>query len=137
MKKILLIKTFLWLLMGMSVALLLLAPFRALPSAETVWSSPQAETSFIYDRTGTQMLYEIYGDEDRTILTHDEIPDIVRFATIATEDKRFLHHIGVDPVGILRRRWQEARSSARHLNPTPQASPEKNWSPHSATQTNF
>ncbi len=109
MKKILLIKTFLWLLMGMSAALLLLAPFRVLPSAEKVWSSPQAETSFIYDRTGTQVLYEIYGDEDRTILTHDEIPDIVRFATMATEDRRFLHHIGVDPIGILRALWINMR----------------------------
>lgn len=102
MKKIILIKTFLWFVLGISVALLLLAPFRTLPSAEKVWSSPQAETSFIYDRTGAHVLYAIYGAEDRTILTHEEIPDIVRFATIATEDKNFYHHFGMDPMGMFR-----------------------------------
>ncbi len=109
MNKILLIKIALWSLLGISVALLLLSPFRAIPSAEKVWSSPQAETSFIYDRTGTHILYAVYGDEDRTILAHEEIPDIVRFATMATEDKNFMHHFGVDPVGILRAGWVNIR----------------------------
>ncbi len=109
MKKILLIKIVLWSLLGISVVLLLLSPFRAIPSAEKVWSLPQAETSFIYDRTGEHILYAVYGDEDRTILTHDEIPDIVRFATMATEDKNFMHHFGVDPLGILRAGWVNMR----------------------------
>lgn len=109
MKKIILIKIFLWLLLGMSAALLLLSPFRALPSAEKIWSTPQAETSFLYDHTGTHVLYEVHGDEDRQTLSHDEIPDVVRFATIATEDKNFYHHFGVDPIGILRALWVNIR----------------------------
>ncbi len=100
--KIVLMKSGLWLLGGMSILLLLLSPFRALPSAETVWLTPQAETSFLYDRTGMHVLYEVHGDFDRRILSHDEIPDIMRHAAMATEDKNFMHHLGVDPLGVIR-----------------------------------
>jgi penicillin-binding protein 1A len=35
-------------------------------------------------------------------LTYDEIPKIMKDAMVATEDKRFRSHIGVDPIGIAR-----------------------------------
>jgi penicillin-binding protein 1A len=35
-------------------------------------------------------------------LTYDEIPPIMKDAMVAVEDKRFRHHIGVDPIGIAR-----------------------------------
>ena len=100
--KILLMKSGLWLLLGISILLLLLSPFRALPSAEEIWSLPQAETSFLYDRTGKHILYEVHGDEDRKVLSHNEIPDVMRNAAMATEDRNFMYHFGVDPIGILR-----------------------------------
>jgi penicillin-binding protein 1C len=100
--KIFLIKIALGCMVGVSLLLLALAPFRTLPPAETIWASLQAETSFLRDRTGTHILYELHGDEDRQVLAHDEIPDIVRFATIATEDRYFRSHFGFDPIGIVR-----------------------------------
>lgn len=108
--KIISIKIGLWCLGGISLLLLLLSPFRSLPSAETVWLMPQSETSFLFDRTGTHILYEVHGDENREVLAHDEIPDIVRFATIATEDKNFMHHFGVDPIGIVRAAFVNMRA---------------------------
>ena len=61
-----------------------------------------AQTSVIYDRTGEHILYELFGEENREILSHNEIPDIVRIATIAAEDDAFYSHIGVDFKSILR-----------------------------------
>ncbi len=60
------------------------------------------ETSVIYDSTGEHELYKMHGEENRKVITHDEIPDTLRWATIAAEDDNFYHHIGIDPLGILR-----------------------------------
>jgi penicillin-binding protein 1C len=60
------------------------------------------QTSIIYDRSGEHVLYEMHGEENRKLLTHDEIPDTVRIATIATEDASFYKHHGIDFVSILR-----------------------------------
>lgn len=38
-------------------------------------------------------------------LTHDQIPEIMRDAMLAVEDRRFHYHPGVDPVGIARGIW--------------------------------
>ncbi len=35
-------------------------------------------------------------------LSYDEIPDIMKDAMVAVEDKRFRSHIGVDPIGMAR-----------------------------------
>jgi penicillin-binding protein 2 len=40
--------------------------------------------------------------EDRTLLDHDEIPDRMRQAVLAVEDKRFYSHHGIDYRGVLR-----------------------------------
>lgn len=61
-----------------------------------------SEASLIYDRTGEHELYRLYGEENRKVIPHDAIPNSMRQATIAAEDDRFYHHIGIDPLGILR-----------------------------------
>lgn len=61
-----------------------------------------AQTSVIYDRTGEHVLYEMHGEENRKVITHDEIPDIMRLATIIVEDNNFYSHHGVDFTSILR-----------------------------------
>lgn len=61
-----------------------------------------AQTSRIYDRTGQHALYELYGEENRTIVGRDGISDALRKATVAAEDERFYLHSGVDPIAILR-----------------------------------
>lgn len=61
-----------------------------------------AQTSYIYDRTGQHLLYEIHGDENRKIISHDQIPDNIRIATIATEDDTFYKNHGIDMAAIIR-----------------------------------
>src|SRR5690606_22218178 len=35
-------------------------------------------------------------------LSYDQIPKVMRDATVSVEDRRFRSHIGVDPIGVLR-----------------------------------
>ena len=71
------------------------------PQAELVHRKI-AQTSTIYDRTGEHVLYEMHGEENRTMITHDEIPDVIRLSTIIVEDNNFYSHHGVDFISILR-----------------------------------
>lgn len=61
-----------------------------------------AQTSRIYDRTGQHILYELYGEENRTVIAPEEIPETVKMATLAAEDERFYEHYGVDPIASAR-----------------------------------
>jgi 1A family penicillin-binding protein len=76
--------------------------FFVTPPAKQLIDRKIAQTSIIYDRTGTHMLYEMHGEENRKILQHVDIPDDVRIATVATEDANFYHHVGIDPSAVLR-----------------------------------
>ena len=62
------------------------------------------ETVKIYDRTGQHLLYESIDPRpfrgDRTYLPIDQIPQIMRDATVALEDRTFYTNIGVNPRGI-------------------------------------
>ena len=62
------------------------------------------ETVKIYDRTGKHLLYESIDPRpargDRTYLKIAEIPQMVRDATIALEDRSFYTNIGVNPRGL-------------------------------------
>lgn len=72
------------------------------PLGTTLYTRHIAQTSIIYDRTGTHVLYEVHGEENRKTISHEEIPDFIRVATVATEDDSFYQHYGVDPTAILR-----------------------------------
>ncbi len=54
----------------------------------------------IYDRKGN-IAAEFYT-ERRILLTYEDIPDLMKKATIAIEDDKFFQHGGVDLIGIFR-----------------------------------
>lgn len=58
-------------------------------------------TTKIYDRNGN-LLYQIYANQNRTPVKLSEIPDSLKKATIAIEDREFYHHNGFDIKGIIR-----------------------------------
>src|SRR6185369_7661516 len=60
------------------------------------------ESTKIYDRTGTHLLYEVHGEEKRTVIPFTEMPDVVKFATISLEDQDFYNHHGIKLTSILR-----------------------------------
>jgi len=55
----------------------------------------------IYDREG-RLLYDVFAGQRRTPVSLEEIPQHLKNATIAIEDKNFYRHRGFDPKGILR-----------------------------------
>ncbi len=73
-----------------------------LPDPDRLTDREVAQSTKIFDRTGTVLLYEIYGDEKRTLIPYDQIPLKLRQALIATEDTTFYEHHGVRPLSIAR-----------------------------------
>lgn len=55
----------------------------------------------ILDRKG-KVLYDIFADQRRTPVEIKDIPDYLKKATVAIEDKNFYKHQGFDPMGMLR-----------------------------------
>lgn len=73
-----------------------------LPSPNAVKARVVAESTKIYDRTGQHLLYDVHGEEKRTIIDFNQIPDNVKFATIALEDQDFYNHHGIKITSIIR-----------------------------------
>jgi len=71
-----------------------------LPSPDKVVRREGFSTK-ILDRNG-EVLYDIFLEEKRTPVVLEEVPDYLRQATIAIEDKNFYEHQGFDPFGMLR-----------------------------------
>lgn len=73
-----------------------------LPDPDKVSQRSIAQTTRIFDRTGEVVLYEIHGDQKRTVVELDDMSQYVKDATIASEDKDFYSHKGFDLKGFLR-----------------------------------
>ena len=72
-----------------------------LPSPKQLETRDVPLTTKIYDRNG-KILYNVYTDQNRTIVPLSEIGDNLKKATIAVEDKDFYKHKGFDVYGIIR-----------------------------------
>lgn len=73
-----------------------------LPDPNRLLEREIAQSTKIYDRTGETVLYEIHGDEKRTLVKLEEIPDYIKWATISVEDKDFYKHGGFSLWAIFR-----------------------------------
>lgn len=67
-----------------------------LPRPERFTELSLVEPTRIYDRTGTQLLYEVYKEERREQVSLTEVPASLKNAIIATEDANFSKHFGID-----------------------------------------
>ena len=94
---------------------------RDLPNPNSLTERTISQTTKIYDRTGEHVLYEIFGDENRTLVRLQEgfcgdgseldldengIPLFAAQATIAAEDHSFCEHSGFDVKGFARAVFQ-------------------------------
>ncbi len=95
---------FLWLFVIGTIALLSLFLYlqRTLPDPESIATRKVGESTKIYDRTGQVLLYDIHGEEKRTVIPWEQIPDSIKKATLASEDSEFYSHKGIDLKGIVR-----------------------------------
>ena len=73
----------------------------SLPSPKQLANRQIPQTTKIYDRNG-KLLYQIYANENRTLVPISSIPKSLINATIAIEDKDFYTNPGFDIQGITR-----------------------------------
>ncbi len=73
-----------------------------LPNPNQLTNREVSQTTKIYDRSGENLLYKIHGEQQRTLMTLDEIPDYVEQAAISIEDKKFYKHEGFSLWAIFR-----------------------------------
>ena len=102
LREIVLITLNVFVMIGTFIGISFAYAYMKTPLATNLTSRNIPQTTILYDRTGEHILYEIHGEENRKILTHDEIPDTMRIATIAAEDDAFYSHYGIDPLSMLR-----------------------------------
>jgi membrane peptidoglycan carboxypeptidase len=75
---------------------------RDLPDPNNIATRQVEQSTKFYDRTGTHLLYELHGDERRTVV---DLPDISKDAvnaTISVEDKHFYEHSGYRITSLIR-----------------------------------
>jgi len=90
---------------GATTAMVVIAYFsKDLPSPDVLSTREIPQTTKIFSREGV-LLYEIFGDERRTLVTLEDIPEYLKQATIAIEDAEFYSHPGFDVRGIVRSAW--------------------------------
>lgn len=74
---------------------------KSLPNPQLLTQRDLEVSTKIMDRNG-QLLYEIYVDQNRTPVKLEDIPLVVKQATIAIEDHDFYYHPGFSIRGIFR-----------------------------------
>ena len=77
-----------------------------IPQLET--PAPQANT-YVYANDGHTILAILRGAQARVIVPSSAISPWIKHAIVATEDKRFYEHRGIDVRGILRAAWNDLR----------------------------
>lgn len=75
--------------------------FYELPNPNILSNYPSILTTQILDRNGN-LLYKIYKDENRTLVTIESLPQFVKNSFLAAEDKDFYKHKGFSISGIIR-----------------------------------
>jgi len=83
-------------------AILLTKYSKDLPDPNKLIERSIPQSTKIYDKTGEVLLYEVHGNEKRTIVELDNISKNLINATLSAEDKNFYKHKGLDFKGILR-----------------------------------
>ena len=85
-----------------AILITLIYLYKQLPSPNNLTSSENFPVSTqIFDRNG-ELLYEIYGNENRIPVQIDQLPEHLLQATVAIEDKKFYSHHGLDITGLIR-----------------------------------
>lgn len=96
-----LIAIFATILIGFIFSFLIFAWYaKDLPSPSKL-SQVTGYSTVFQDRKG-KVLYDMYKDKNRVPVTFEEVPDYLKQATIAIEDKNFYKHGGISQFGIIR-----------------------------------
>lgn len=88
----------------------LLGIMKQLPDPLAISELKIPQSTKIYDRTGAVLLYEIHGEEKRTVVPFNQISQRLKDATLVTEDLGFYSHSGVDFRSIVRAFFADVKS---------------------------
>ncbi len=77
------------------------------PSIQQISSQQISQSTKIYDRTGTVLLYQISNGPTRTVVPFDQIPQSLKDATVELEDENFYNEPAFDWKGILRAFYED------------------------------
>lgn len=101
--KLVIIST-LWLIVlgiiGFLTAFAYFAP--QIPDPQTIITRRVNEATKILDREGKTVLFNVHGEEKRTIIPFDQMPEYLKGAVITAEDANFYNHRGLDIKGVMR-----------------------------------
>jgi membrane peptidoglycan carboxypeptidase len=84
------------------LAVVLVYFFRDLPDIKNLGKRVSTESFTIYDRTGTVILYDQTQAENRQYLKFEELPEVIKKATMAAEDDDFYTHGPIDIKSLVR-----------------------------------
>ena len=73
---------------------------RSMPGYSELKSSTVGQMIVVRARDGTELVS--IGPSYGKWLTYEQIPDVMKSAMIAVEDRRYRSHFGIDPVGVAR-----------------------------------
>ncbi len=73
-----------------------------LPDPNNISGRAVAQSTKIYARDGSTLLYDVHGDQRRTVIDLKDISPFVIKATLSIEDKTFYQHGGISIRGLLR-----------------------------------
>jgi len=73
-----------------------------LPDLSSFDTIKVTQSTKIYDRTGTVLLYDIHQNQRRTVVPFDHISQNLKNATVAIEDATFYQHGGIKISSIIR-----------------------------------
>lgn len=86
---------------------------RDLPDPNRLLTREVEKSTKIWDRSGEHLLYEIHGDQKRTIVETNDIAPVAIQATLASEDRRFYEHRGVQLKSLVRALWVAVTKTGR------------------------
>lgn len=86
---------------GILAMFLILAYFaKDLPSPSKINARIGSQNTVFYDRTGQTKIFEVHGDKNRRVIDFQDMPESIKDATVAIEDKDFYKHGAFSVTGL-------------------------------------
>lgn len=93
----------------LGVGLLFAWVSRDLPDPNRLLTRQVQKSTKIWDRSGGHLLYEIHGEQNRTLVELSEVSEVAVKAAIVSEDKNFYDHKGFQLKSLVRAALQSFR----------------------------
>ncbi|MFH1759039.1 MAG: transglycosylase domain-containing protein [Patescibacteria group bacterium] len=90
------------LIFAIGIAGYVLLTIKNLPDPELFDQRQISQSTKIYDRAGKVLLYEIHGEEKRTVIPFEQVPEHVKQTTLVIEDSEFYNHSAFDWRSVIR-----------------------------------